>query len=167
MPAHIGLKEKLQIAWTFVMFNTSQDKNARNLRNQRVLHQKAKFKELGRDDNEVNRAKYLPIKYIERRFEDRRRRRQDEINSYGEFRRMLNGYDPHIGRGQTSDQTEWDLYLKPSTEFDRTCEEAFAAHYDTGFKMMLITHRSDVNKLKRIEAIFASGKIEYLWTDAS
>jgi|HubBroStandDraft_1064217.scaffolds.fasta_scaffold821841_1 hypothetical protein len=51
--------------------------------------------------------------------------------------------------------------------FDQSCEEAFAAHYDTGFKMMLITHKSDVNKLKRIEAMFASGKVEPIWTDAS
>lgn len=36
---------------------------------------------------------------------------------------------------------------------------------DTGFKMLLINDKSDVNKLKRIEAIPRS--VEVVWTDAS
>jgi hypothetical protein len=62
MPAHMGLKEKLQISWTFLVINTSQNKHARRSREQRVTHQILKLKEQG-IDKEVHRGKYVPLKY--------------------------------------------------------------------------------------------------------
>ena len=164
MPAHLGLKEKLEIAGNFLIFNISQHPLAKRERENRVARKELDLREQRLWTGVNNRKEYVPIKYIRRRYELRREQRELEYEEYSDFRHSLDGYSPeHRG----CSETEWQLYLHRGSAFDQSCEEAFAKHFDTGFKMMLITHKSTRNKLKRIEAIFGSGKVEILWTDAS
>ena len=56
----------------------------------------------------------------------------------------------------------WNLYLKPDTAFDITCR-----HYFEVFRpitMMLIGHKSDSSKLKRIETHPDREKMRIIWT---
>jgi hypothetical protein len=116
----------------------------------------------------THRHHYYPYKYVEdaklRRIKDLR---ELKCNTYEQFRTERNKFNPNQHDGHYyCTHVEWIMYLQPDSIFDGLCRECFDKHYDTDFYMLLITHKSDHSKLKRIEAILASGKVVILWSDA-
>ena len=72
---------------------------------------------------------------------------------------------PSVRQRKTCEQAEWDLYLKPGTAFDITCRRYYEVF--RGMNIMLITHKSDRNKLKRIEGHPPGEKMRVLWSEAA
>ncbi len=109
---------------------------------------------------------------LEKRMENNRDKREDTVTTYDSFRQQLDRYDPALAEGNRariySNQEEWDLYLKPDSIFDRQMRILFSEHKErrVDFKVMLIRHKKDMLKLKRIEGI-AFGEVTILWSDAS
>ena len=151
MPAHIGFTGRLKILAGVIVANMSQSAKARK----------------GREMS----GGLISYKMISDVSERVRNQRMDEYVTYNTFRTALNRYDPDRARerGQIDKRsvtrTEWDMYLQPGTVFDQTCKQAYDANQGR-LKMMLITHKSNLNALKRIEAIVNNGKPDIIWSDA-
>jgi len=146
VPAHIGLTGKLRILQAFVVTNTSLNKQ--------VIAQR---KMLG------GTIKYSKLKD---KFELERGNREKEYTSYATFRAALDEYGPDGGGAKHCSQVEWDLYLKPGTAFDIICRRYYEIEVFKPMKMVLITHKSDKWKLKRIEAVPHREEMRILWSEA-
>ncbi|HZY58746.1 MAG TPA: hypothetical protein VFE56_03215 [Candidatus Binataceae bacterium] len=169
MPAHLGFADKLNMFAAFMTVNLSQSEGAQEARRLRVSQGDAARERQGLEATS-NRAAYVPWKKVKGSFEHYRGRREFPVRDYGDFRRLLNNYNPdqQVNRtGLHSDQNEWDLYLRPGTAFDQNCQAIFEGQRGTGFKAVLIVHKSEREKLKRIEGVFPSGRVVIWWSDAS
>jgi hypothetical protein len=99
-----------------------------------------------------------------------RNRREHRFDRYQSFRDFLDTYGPDrvVARDQINtrwcDPNEWELYLKPGTGFDITCRTYFEVF--PRMEMLIITHKSDKNKLKRIEATPQGEKMRIIWSEA-
>jgi hypothetical protein len=165
MPAHIGAFTKLKVFGAFLSVNLNPSGAAKNARKARITTRAVR--DIGVDGATNNRAEYVPWKYVMRRAERGVREREAEYAGYGTFRRYLDGLDPALPREEGADYTdpqEWNLYLRPGTEFDGRCQLYFAAKRGS---MCVIRHNGDRRKLKRIEAVPRDGAPVILWTDAS
>ena len=176
MPAHVGFADKFRMFGSFVAVNLSQSEGARAARKNRVGTGNAGRLVRGIGDNASRRAPYVAWKKVEAAIEHRSHsQRELACSDYIMFRGLLNQFGPghdvfdnHGNRlNRYADQNEWDLYLRPGTAFDQNCEQIFAGQEGTGFKVICITHKSDVQKLKRIEGVFPSGRVVIWWSDAS
>jgi hypothetical protein len=149
MPAHIGVADYLRLGAKFVVANVGMSED---LRYARQLH-----------------GGHISMKKLQLGLETKRRKREQNCQSYDHFRAQLDMYDPNldVGREQINnrsvDEAEWDLYLKPVTAFDINCRRHFEVF--RGMRMMLIGHKSDPNRLKRIEAHPPGERMRILWTD--
>ena len=171
MPAHIGAFEKLKLFSFFVYGNIGQTRHAKDLRIKRVTTRNVAnviARNQGvEEDLSNNRAAYLPWKYVSELGQSKVSAREHRYMSYGVFRSYLDKLDPALPRGELdwhTDPREWDLYLRPGTEFDGRCQLYFEAKRGP---MLVITHKSDRSKPKRIEALPKDGAPVVLWTDAS
>ncbi len=103
-------------------------------------------------------------------FTQRRARRERIFNTYAAWRQRMDDYDPQLPANQgpqalnVVDQNEWNLYLAPGTVFDGLINAIFTNN--AGLTVTLIVHKSDMNRLKRIEAQPAGGRVAILWSDA-
>ncbi|MBV9836255.1 MAG: hypothetical protein JO055_17685 [Alphaproteobacteria bacterium] len=149
MPAHIGIGGNLKTGVKFVVASlapTARMRHARQMVGNRMLQRLQEQAQMKKHDRET------------------------ECTSYGGFRYYLDHFDPNYvakpgeQNARYSEQSEWDLYLAQGTAFDITCRRYFEIF--RGMKMVLITHKSDTNKLKRIEAYPAGEKMRVLWTSA-
>jgi hypothetical protein len=97
-------------------------------------------------------------------------RREHRYASYESFRGFLDSYDPdqEVQRdrinNRTVERTEWDLYLQPGTEFDHVCEQYFVDYPDGA--IVVITHRKQVQHLKRIETKRPGHRTRIIWSEA-
>jgi hypothetical protein len=151
MPAHIGIADHLRLGAKFVVANIS-------------LHEKFRqAREMG--------GGHVSMKRLKAGLERDRAKREYNCQSYAELRELLNSFDPNkvVARDRinhrTCDQAEWDLYLKADTAFDSTLRRYFEIF--RGMRMLLITHKSDSNKLKRIEAHPPGERMRVLWSEGA
>lgn len=149
MPAHIGIADRLKLGAKFIVANTSRNE---------------KFS-LAR---EMGGGK-ISMKTLKAGLERDRSRREFTCQSHEQLRELLDTHGPgrvvardRINR-RSCDQAEWDLYLKPDTPFDSLCRHYFEIF--RGLRMMVITHKSDSNKLKRIEAHPPGERMRVLWSE--
>ena len=125
------------------------------------------FQDSGVQGATNNRAEYVPWKYVMQGAVKSASNRESLFDNYEGFRRYLDRLDPALPRGELeayTDPLEWDLYLRPGTEFDGRCQLYFAAKRGP---MCVIRHNRERGKLKRIEALPRDGAPVILWTDAS
>ena len=167
MPAHIGAFSKLKLFGAFLKVNLDPRDESKILREQRVAARNLRNQHAGTPDAGNNRTEYVPWKYVMEFAEEARSKREVHFRSYNRFREFLDKLDParpYVEGNRYTDQTEWNLYLRPGTEFDGQCQLYLeAARGD----LLAIFHRSDRSKLKRIEAVPTDGKMVILWSDAS
>jgi hypothetical protein len=155
MPAHIGFADVLRTGLKFIVANFSQSEQFRRVRKMR---------------KRKNGTGIISPGYLWQGVEDRRDRREHTFEAYDPFRTYVDTFDPNrvVARDQinnrTCDPTEWELYLKPGTEFDLVCEQCFDDF--PGMQMRVITHKSNVNKLKRIELKRQGHRTRIMWSDA-
>lgn len=155
MPAHIGFADVLRTGLKFIVSNFSQSKEFRRSRKMR---------------KRTNGTGIISPGYLWEGVEKRRARREHDFEDYERFRTFLDGYDPNKVRNRdqiddrTCDPNEWELYLKPDTEFDQVCEQCFDDF--PGMKMLVITHKSNVNKLKLIELKRQGHRTRIMWSEA-
>ena len=146
MPAHIGFADKVRLGVNFLAMNMRQDKTTRTARRFKGHH----------------------LSVLMRAQERIRASREVACDTYASLRGTLDTFDPNYeGRTQYTacSQTEWDLYLRPGTAFDITCERYWAVFRNV--EMLLIMHKGDRTKLKRIECTPAGEAMRILWSDAS
>lgn len=149
MPAHIGFADYLRLGAKFVVSNTSLNAKFRHARELAGGH--------------------ITMGRLQSGLEKKRKKRETNCDTYEKFRTQLDTYAPdhEVGRNmintRTVDPAEWDLYLKPGTAFDINCRRYFEVF--RGMRMMLIGHKSDPNRLKRIEAHPAGEHMRILWSD--
>jgi hypothetical protein len=155
MPAHLGFADVLKTGLRFIVANASQSDKFRRSRKMR---------------KRKNGTGIISPGYLWESAEKKRDRREHRFASYDPFRTYLDTYDPSkvVRRDQidnrTCDRAEWELYLQPDTEFDRVCEQYFDDY--PGLEMIVITHKSDVNRLKRIELKRQGHRTRILWSEA-
>jgi hypothetical protein len=155
MPAHIGFADVLKTGLRFIVANAAQTDKFRRARKMR---------------KRKNGTGIISPGYLWQGVEAKRDRREHRFQAYDPYRAYLDTYDPDqvVQRDQinerTCERTEWELYLQPGTEFDQVCEEYFAEY--PGLEMIVITHKSNVNKLKRIEMKRQGHRTKILWSEA-
>jgi hypothetical protein len=168
MPAHIGAFMKLKIFGAFLYANLDQSLDGKVNRRARVQTRKLRdFQQQGIINNPNNRAAYMPWKTVMQTAITSVSARESQYADYNSFRGYLDRLDPALPRGEWesyTDPSEWDLYLRPGTEFDGRCQLYFAARRGP---MCVIRHNKERGKLKRIEALPRDGAAVVLWTDAS
>jgi hypothetical protein len=171
MPAHHSIKDKIDMLWAVVGVNLSPTQKGRNARNRRVIHGQLKNQAMGLG-LQTNRKPYVPWKDIVNHKQVTLSQRERTFTDYSQFRNFLNEFNPYDEGndgvyGWKCYHVEWIMYLKPDSIFDQQCQQLFDVHYGTeGFKMMVIMHKSDRARIKRIEAISRTGKVDILWSDA-
>lgn len=165
MPAHIGAFTKLKVFGAFLRTNLDQSLDGKANRMMRVRTRNLRNnQEEGPTTN--NRAAYVPWKYVMQVAKTSASGRERVYDNYVVFREFLDRLDP-AGPGDWgvyTDQREWDLYLRPGTEFDGRCQLYFAAERGP---ISVIRHNKERGKPKRIEALPRDGAPVVLWSDAS
>src|SRR5262245_46407564 len=136
MPAHIGFSDVLKTARNFFVTNLSQSYGCRQLCDMRKHR---------------NGTGILSPGYLWEKVERTQERTEQRFESYDRFRAVLDTYDPNIvvPEGQINtrecDPTEWELYLRPGTEFDQVCGQYFDDYPDG--QIIIITHKKRVQAL--------------------
>src|SRR5262245_19247621 len=167
MPEHIGAFSKLKVFGQFLMVNLGQSRKMRDLRKKRLTTKNIRNRLNGTPDAPNNRAKYVPWKHIMQVEKDHLKKFEREYEYYEMFREFLDRADPAQPRieGRVyTDQREWDLCLQPGTPFDELVQQYFESRRG---KLLVIFHKREFPKLKRIEAIPKDEEPVIIWSDAS
>jgi hypothetical protein len=144
----MGLGDLVKVPFAFLAINLSPRQHARRARQNGIITPAA----------------------IWHAFTQRRARRERSFTTYATWRARMDDYDPLLQANQGPHglnvvaQAEWNLYLAPGTAFDGLINTIFANN--PGLTVTLIVHKSDMNRLKRIEAQPAGGQVAILWSDA-
>jgi len=168
MPAHIGVGELLKLPFALLSMNLGRHKSARAARR-------------------LNGG-LLSLSQLYRQRRAHRALREHPMPSYDAWRDWMDRYDPDDPnntrpRGFDPDwepsafvpRTEWTLYLRPDTPFDRMVRMMFDHHNappEDGqpprppLVVTFIDHKSNRRRLKRIEAQVGTGPVAILWSDA-
>lgn len=168
MPAHIGTWTKLKLFGACVAKNLDPRDSAKIAREKRVDAKELRLHQEKRRGDANNRAEYLPYKYVlDTAMVVAQRRREKTFFLYDVLRAYLDNLDPakpYTDGALYTDRKEWDLYLRPGTQFDWLLKVYFASKLG---QVMVIVHKSDRLKVKRIEAHPRNGEVVILWSDAS
>lgn len=149
MPAHMGIGDVLRTGMGFLVANLSQSAKSKQLRTMKGM---------------------ITVDMVWGNAKAGRDRREHSFQSYDAFRNYIDTYGPDVvvPQGQINtrscDPSEWELYLKPDTGFDVICRTYFEVF--RRMEMIVITHKSDKNKLKRIEAKPHGEKMRIIWSEA-
>ncbi len=168
MPAHMGLTGRINVLMGMAYANLSQSEAARAFRNTNKTVRKIQEK-TGQEVTAPNTTRYMSYSAMDKDLRIHlKTKRESKFVDYDGLRRHLNFYDPdrRVPQGELPfivPRSEWDLYLKPGTVFDEFLRQYSMEQKKEGFYFLVIRHR-DGQRLKRLEAVMPSGRVNILCT---